>query len=75
MPKIKNWSKVSDREGWMAWKHDDKDFAVYVSKKDKLKWHVWKENVRDRKLGKRTFSTREEARKHAVRWMKNHPNP
>lgn len=71
MPKIRNWSKLSDT----FWKHDEKPkFKVRVVESGSSDYDV-KVMSGERTLTSQTYRTKERATDRAVSFMKNNPNP
>ena len=76
MGKIKNWSLYG--QSGTVWQHDHKNHAVAISGQpvnfeppDYYQINAYGEGVFDRVVSKE--STKKEARKRAVEYMRNHP--
>lgn len=84
MPKIKNWKKITDNKKSMEWinehptkkqSYPDNDKPVIrgrtiVTKRSSGKWAA----IYGTPATEKHFDTRDEARKFAVKFMRNHPN-
>lgn len=77
MSKIENWSRTrTRRKDVLAWEHDEKDAEVVVFKPEADSYGVVF-SANNRKTPQnlyRGISSKEEARKKAVKWMEKHPN-
>lgn len=65
MPKIKNWSSA----GEMMWKHDENDVNLRIVQMPPG-YHI---KVNSHTAGQ--YENKMTARKKAVMWMREHPNP
>lgn len=76
MGKIKNWSKRVYSNSRMLWEHDNNSANVELSKSTKGVSGKWAVSIdTGSKIKTKTFDTKEEARRKAVKWMRKHPNP
>jgi hypothetical protein len=84
MAKIKNWDfqgedKVNGEVVRLSWDNTEKRGVGVDIQKETLrnKGTQWKFTVFKglNRTNERTFETKKRARKFAVKWMRNHPNP